>query len=81
MWASPPALAVGRWSYAVFLWHLSVLSLVFPAFGIRPFAGNMALVWILTVVLTLPVASASFALIEEPARVRLARWERRRSRA
>ncbi|MDG3010267.1 acyltransferase [Rhodococcus sp. D2-41] len=77
--ASPPALAVGRWSYAVFLWHLSVLALVFPAFGIRPFAGNMALVWVLTVALTLPVASASFALIEEPARVRLARWERRRS--
>lgn len=81
MLASPVGLAVGRWSYSVFLWHLAVLSMVFPAFGIAPFRGNMPLVWVLTVVLTLLVSAASYALVEEPARRALVRWESRRDQA
>lgn len=77
--ASRAGLAVGRWSYSVFLWHLAVLSIIFPAFGIAPFRGSMPQVWVLTVVLTLLVAAASYALVEEPARRALVRWESRRS--
>lgn len=77
--AGPVGVAVGRWSYSVFLWHLAVLSLVFPAFGIAQFEGNMPVVWVLTVVLTLLISAASYALIEEPARRALIRWESRRN--
>lgn len=76
--ASPVALTVGRWSYGLFIWHLLVLSIVFPVFGILPFRGHFGFVLVVTVVLSLAVASASYALVEEPCRRALARWEARR---
>nr|WP_246600254.1 acyltransferase [Skermania piniformis] len=76
--AAPPARALGRWSYGVFLWHLVVLSMVFPVFGVLPFSGSFGFVLVVTVVLTVPVAAASFALVEEP--VRRAVRDRERSR-
>ncbi|MBF6356555.1 acyltransferase [Nocardia higoensis] len=74
---SPLAATIGRWSYGIFLWHLAVLSIVFPVFGILPFSGDFVWVLILTVALTLPVAAASYALIEEPARLLARRMDRR----
>lgn len=71
---SRTAATLGRWSYGVFLWHLAILSIVFPVFGIVPFRGNFLWVLTLTIVFTLPMAAASYALIEEPTR----RWTRRR---
>ncbi|MEV6770637.1 acyltransferase [Nocardia sp. NPDC051030] len=68
------AATLGRWSYGIFMWHLAVLSIIFPVFGIIPFRGHFILVYLLTVAFTLPLAAASFALIEEPVRV----WTRRR---
>jgi peptidoglycan/LPS O-acetylase OafA/YrhL len=77
--ASPVALAVGRWSYGIFIWHLAVLSIVFPVFGLVPFAGHFVYVLILTAVLSIAVASASYALVEEPARRAVIRWNTRRA--
>ncbi|MFF3221688.1 acyltransferase family protein [Nocardia suismassiliense] len=71
------AATIGRWSYGIFLWHLAVLWVVFPVFGILPFSGDFGYVLVLTIALTLPVAAASYALIEEPVR----QWARRRDRA
>lgn len=68
------AATLGRWSYGLFLWHLAVLSIVFPVFGIIPFRGNFIPVLVLTIAFTLPLAAASYALIEEPCR----HWARRR---
>ncbi|MFC7424479.1 acyltransferase family protein [Nocardia tengchongensis] len=68
------AATLGRWSYGIFIWHLAVLSIVFPVFGIIPFRGHFVVVYLLTVVFTLPLAAASFALVEEPVR----QWTRRR---
>lgn len=79
--AGPTALAVGRWSYGLFVWHLAVLSIVFPVFGIAPFSGSFVFVLVLTLVLSLAVASASYALVEEPVRRALASWESRRRAA
>ncbi|QNH95420.1 acyltransferase family protein [Corynebacterium anserum] len=62
--------ALGRWSYSIFLWHMSLLSLVFPLLGINLFSGHTALVMLATFLLTVPVAALSYALMEEPAR----RW-------
>ncbi|WP_330251753.1 acyltransferase [Nocardia sp. NBC_00565] len=74
---SSVAATIGRWSYGIFLWHLAVLTVVFPIFGILPFRGDFVVVLILTIAITLPVAAASYALIEEPAR----RFVRDRDRA
>jgi peptidoglycan/LPS O-acetylase OafA/YrhL len=68
------AAMVGRWSYGIFIWHLAVLSVVFQVFGIVPFHGMFLHVLALTVLFTLPIAAAGYALIEEPVR----RWVRRR---
>lgn len=70
----PVTLALGRWSYGIFIWHLVILAMVFPVFGIIPFSGHFLLVLVVTVALSIPVAAASYALIEEPMRV----WLRRR---
>ncbi len=81
-WLSGPvALALGRWSYALFLWHVAVLAMVFPAFGLPMFGGHMLFVWIATLVLSVLVSAASYALVEEPARRALVRWEARRAHA
>ncbi len=74
---SAVAAMIGRWSYGIFLWHLAVLSIVFPIFGLLPFSGNFGKVLMLTIAITLPIAAASYALIEEPAR----RFARERDRA
>ncbi|WP_083874720.1 acyltransferase family protein [Nocardia paucivorans] len=69
---SPTAATIGRWSYGIFIWHLAVLAMMFPIFGILPFHGHFGQVLVLTVAFTLPLAAASHALVEEPCR-RLAR--------
>ncbi|MGA9873594.1 MAG: acyltransferase [Rhodococcus sp. (in: high G+C Gram-positive bacteria)] len=66
----PVILALGRWSYGIFVWHLVILAMVFPVFGIIPFSGHFLLVLVVTTALSIPVAAASYALVEEPAR----RW-------
>lgn len=76
---SGPMTAMGRWSYGIFIWHLAVLTCVFGLFGITAFDGDFAVVWILTVALTLGVSAASYAFVEDPCRRWLAAWERRRA--
>ncbi|AHH22180.1 putative acyltransferase [Nocardia nova SH22a] len=68
------ALTIGRWSYGIFIWHLVVLAMMFPIFGFIPFNGGFVHILLLTVGFTLPLAAASYALIEEPVR----RWVKRR---
>ncbi|NKY60215.1 acyltransferase family protein [Nocardia flavorosea] len=74
---SAPAATVGRWSYGIFIWHLAVLSVIFPVFGILPFHGDFVKVLVLTVAFTLPIAAASHALVEEPCRQWARRFDRR----
>lgn len=72
--------ALGRWSYGVFIWHLIVLSSVFPLFGVAPFHGRMGYVAVLTAVFSVAVSAVSYSFVEEPARLALARWEERRAK-
>lgn len=74
---SSPMQALGRWSYAIFIWHLAVLSIVFPLAGVIPFSGSMIVVWSLTLLLTIGVSAASYSWIEDPARRWLNRSEQR----
>lgn len=73
--------ALGRWSYSIFLWHMAMLSLVFPLLGINLFSGHTALVMVATFVLTVPVAALSYSLVEEPARRRINAWWKQRTNA
>ena len=66
--ASRPMLALGRWSYGIFLWHVVVLQLLFGVLGVPMFGGHMALMWAATAAVTIIVSAASYAWIEEPAR-------------
>ena len=67
---TPVMQALGRWSYGIFLWHMAMLSVAFPLLGVRIFDGHILVVTLVTVALTVPLAAASYALVEEPAR----RW-------
>lgn len=68
--------ALGRWSYAIFLWHMSLLSIVFPLLGVNLFSGHTALVLVATFVLSVPVAALSYSVVEEPARRAINSWWR-----
>ena len=67
---TPVMQALGRWSYGIFLWHMAMLSVAFPLLGVRIFDGHLLAVSAVTIALTIPLAAASYALVEEPAR----RW-------
>lgn len=71
---SVPMQALGRWSYSIFLWHMAMLSLVFPLLGIGLFQGYTGVVMVFTFILTVPVAALSYALVEEPARRGINSW-------
>lgn len=69
-----PMLLLGRWSYGIFLWHVPLLSWVFPLLGISPFSGHFFAVLAGTVALTIPVAAASYYFLELPAESLRKRW-------
>ncbi|WP_082948744.1 acyltransferase [Mycobacterium sp. 1274756.6] len=78
--ASPLMVTLGRWSYGLFIWHLAALTMTFPMIGKFAFAGDMPVVLALTLLLGFAMAAVSFALVEEPCRLALRRWEYRRTR-
>ncbi|MDU0479121.1 acyltransferase [Staphylococcus chromogenes] len=65
--SSPAFQHLGRWSYGIFLWHLPVLTWVFPLLGRAPFSGGFLVVSALTVLATIPIAAASYEFVERPA--------------
>jgi peptidoglycan/LPS O-acetylase OafA/YrhL len=74
--------ALGRWSYSIFLWHMAILSVAFPLLGVPLFDSSplsMVLILITTVLVTIPVAALSYALVEDPARRAVNRWWKARS--
>ncbi|EKF25559.1 acyltransferase family protein [Mycolicibacterium hassiacum DSM 44199] len=77
---SPAMVTLGRWSYGLFVWHLAALAMVFPVIGEFPFTGHMPVVLVLTLVFGFAIAAVSYALVEEPCRTALRRWEHRHRR-
>ena len=75
--ASAPMQTLGRWSYAIFIWHLAVLAVVFPLVGFALFGGTMWSVWLVTVIVTIGASAASYGLVEDPARRAVRERERR----
>ncbi|HEX5142430.1 MAG TPA: acyltransferase [Mycobacterium sp.] len=74
---STTMVTLGRWSYGLFVWHLAALAMVFPVVGRFAFNGDMVVVLILTLVFGFAMAAVSYALVENPCRQALRRWERR----
>lgn len=70
---------LGRWSYGLFLWHLATLDVALALLDRRASTGGFIVVWLLTMVFGVVIAAVSYALIEEPCRIALRRWEIRRS--
>ncbi|WIM67491.1 acyltransferase [Corynebacterium breve] len=64
---------LGTWSYSIFLWHVAVLTVVFPLLGIPMFSGYFFAVLAATVVLSIAVSYISYELVERPG----ARWIQR----
>lgn len=70
-WLAHPVMTwLGRISYSIFLWHLAVMAVVFPLSGIDYFQGgpDFLPVFLLTLLITVVVAAASYVFVEEPAR-------------
>ena len=67
---------LGRWSYGIFIWHVAVLAVVLPVLAIPAFSGHFILVTAMVLALTIPIAAASYALVEEPSRLAARRWEK-----
>jgi peptidoglycan/LPS O-acetylase OafA/YrhL len=79
--ASAPMVTLGRWSYGLFLWHLAALDMVIALVGPVPFPGDLPIIAVLTTGFGIAIAAVSYALLEEPCRVALRRWESRRRQA
>ena len=77
--------AVGRWSYGVYLWHLPVIEVLDPLVP-RSGPGGWLLLTTLTLLVSVPLGAATFAWVEQPAiawsrSTREERAARRRARA
>lgn len=59
---------LGKISYSVFLWHIPVLSIMFPLTGIRTFSGGFWVILILTLAVSVVVSWCSYVLVEQPFR-------------
>ena len=74
MFSVPWLVAVGRWSYGVFLWHLPIVAMAWEM-RIIPRGGTGYLVWITSLALiSSGLGAATFAFIERP----VSEWARRK---
>jgi peptidoglycan/LPS O-acetylase OafA/YrhL len=78
-WLRRPTMArLGRWSYAFYLVHATIVQLLITVLGRRP-AGNANLGWLLAVsVAALAVSAALYTLVEHPLKTWLRSLQQRR---
>lgn len=68
---------LGRWSYGLFLWHLATLDMALAILDRPASTGGFPVVLVLTMAFGIAIAAVSYALVEEPCRLALRRWETR----
>jgi peptidoglycan/LPS O-acetylase OafA/YrhL len=64
---------LGDVSYSVFLLHLTVIASVTRILGYPRFSGSMCIVFIVTLLVTVPAAALAYQFVESPT-MRLRRW-------
>jgi peptidoglycan/LPS O-acetylase OafA/YrhL len=74
--SSPPARYLGRISYGIFLWHLSVFEAIYAVTGIDYFTGGAIALLALGLPVTVGIAAASERFLERP----LLAWVHERTR-
>jgi len=67
LFALAPLMWIGARSYGIYLWHLPVVTLMAPEFGVRMSDGWRSL---LQLAVTVAIAAASYRLVEMPIRTR-----------
>lgn len=78
--ASGFMVAVGRWSYSLYLWHLPIREILLEYIEIPAGFPGMILWFCLLLAVSLPVSAASYAFVERPA-IAWSKRERASSRA
>jgi peptidoglycan/LPS O-acetylase OafA/YrhL len=83
-WITPVArilAPVGLISYGIYLWHDTIVNLLWQhsSIGFRGGAGAWAGDILIVIAITVPLAAASWFAVERPAMRRAAAWARRRS--
>lgn len=63
----PVTLALGRWSYSFFLWHLAVLGVLLPILGLPPSPYRMLVALAVAAVFSAGVSALSYSWVEAPA--------------
>ncbi|ADG98617.1 acyltransferase 3 [Segniliparus rotundus DSM 44985] len=64
--AHPVTLALGRWSYSFFLWHLAVLGVLLPILGLPASGVRIAVAFVVAMVFSVGVSALSYAWVEFP---------------
>ena len=64
--------AMGRWSYSIYLWHLPVIVILAPHVA-RDGVDGFLIFYALTLAITVPLGAATYAWVEQPA----IRWSKR----
>lgn len=73
MFGNKAMVAVGRWSYSLYLWHLPVMMMLRDHMDVPPGPVGLAL-WILLIsAIAMPLAAATFRFVERPSM----EWSRR----
>lgn len=67
LFANRPMVAVGRWSYSLYLWHLPIREILHEHLGIPAGWTGLALWFGLLLAISLPISAASYAFVERPA--------------
>jgi peptidoglycan/LPS O-acetylase OafA/YrhL len=62
-----PAVAVGRWSYGIYLWHLPVIAVLYTDFVFPRGVPGLLLPLATVVVISLALSAATYAWVEQPA--------------
>ncbi|MDO5501543.1 MAG: acyltransferase [Actinomycetia bacterium] len=67
LFGNGPMVAIGRWSYGLYLWHLPVMLIIYDRNGMPAGSWGLAL-WIgIITVVSLPLSAATYRFIEKPA--------------
>lgn len=76
LFASRPMVAIGRWSYGVYLWHLAARELLLDHMTVPAGLAGLMVWFALQLAIAIPLGALTYAFIERPAIA----WSRRPSR-